>query len=294
MKVCISLFIICLSVLSLQAQISRYRDYRELIIQAESYILVGDWEEALTYYRKAKREHGYMQVRDLNNAAVCASTLNYHPESAGFLLEMMRLGVPLDSVYYLPVFDKVWENKNINLTSQSALKVYEDGKKHRNLKFRKSLDSMNILLSRHRESGNPGALALAEGIYTVMQQWGYPSEQIIGVESPSGASLYDPLFDFIAGTPAASKYHTWLKKYLMTVLERGCTYPDKVALWMELMAGKVLFYPVSPVDAKEKIKLDKYRKDYYLPNTDVYKAKLQFSKTEGREAFHWGRNISGD
>jgi hypothetical protein len=279
----------CLPIL--QGQISRFREYRKLIHSAEQHTASGNGQEALDYYRQAKREHGYLMVRDLNNAAVNAAMGHHVAEAAGYIMDMVKLGVAIDSVMYLDVFDSVWADKTVKKTLDKAGVVQVEWRKNQNARYRKSLDSLNILVQRNKRGEAPDAGAVALGIVTMIDTWGLPSEQIIGVEGPDGAALYDALFEFMAMHEGAKRWHPWLKRTLFQMLERGCVYPDKVAYWMELMAKEAIFYPQAGSNMAEKSV--KMQEKFHLQDKAGYLRFRDFIEQSKPEGFRTGYSISG-
>jgi|GEM_PF-5570812 len=275
----------------LEGQVSRFREYQKLIQSAEHHTASGNLQEALDYYRQAKREHGYLMVRDLNNAAVNAANGQHVAEAAYYILEMARFGVPMDSIMYLDAFDSVWADPTVKKSLDKASLVQAEGRKNQNARYRKSLDSLHILVARNRRGEAPDASTLAAGIVKMIDTWGLPSEQIIGVESPDGAALYDDVFEFMAMHEDAKRWQPWLKRTLYQMLERGCIYPDKVAYWMEVMSKEAIFYPQSGSSMiknceKQQAKFHLQPKAGYLRFRDY----LQQSKNTG---FRTGYSISG-
>lgn len=275
----------------LQGQISRFQDYQKLIHAAEQHTASGNRQEALDYYRQARREHGYLMVRDLNNAAVNAASGNHIAETTGYIMDMVKLGVAIDSVMYLDVFDSIWADKTAKKTLDKASVIQAEWRKNQNARYRKSLDSLNILVQRNKRGEAPDAATLAAGIVTMIDTWGLPSEQIIGVESPDGATLYDALFEFMAMNEGAKRWKPWFKRTLYQMLQRGCIYPDKVAYWMELMAKEAIFYPQT--GSKMVANSAKMQAKFLLQDKAGYLRFREFVINSGPLGFRTGYSISG-
>lgn len=258
---CLLLFILCSS---LTAQISRFQVYRNLIIQAEQKILEQKIPDALEVYRQVRREHGYLLVRDLHNAALCATKLNQPGEAAQYLREILRVGVPPDELFAIAAFDTLRENPTAGTILKKADQISAEGKKYINQRFRKSLDSLNILRQRFLSGSAADGIRMAEGLKVVFSSWGIPGEQTIGVEKPDGTALYDSVMMTIATQPALSKYHSWLKSTLRIMLDRGCIYSDKAASWTEAMNTNKILFTAVPKETKSQEKQNTLRKKFYL------------------------------
>lgn len=232
------IFLCCLIPNFLNSQISRFREYREKIVQAENKILANDLVGAHDLYDIAYKDHGFLMVKDLSNAAICAGIQGKTIEAAQWMRELLRQGVPKSELEQKAAFESVWTEAASQKILNRAEEYTANGRKYRDPRYRKSLDSLNILKTRYLEGDLQSGKAMASGLLAVFNLWGMPGEQITGVEKMDGTTLYDEIIDIITENKVFSKHHAALQKTLLLLLERGCIYPDKAASWIENMNQK--------------------------------------------------------
>lgn len=259
----------------LQAQISRFREYRKLIAQAEYKIATDDIPGASELYQQALRGHGYLMVRDLTNAALCAAIQNETVECALLMREMLRLGVPVEALHTVPEFEVIWKDPASAKIMSKEDAYAENGKKYRNARYQKSLDSLNILKDRYLNGNAEAGKQMAAGLLAVWDMWGMPGEQYTGVIALDGSASFDGVVTEIALGAQFRKYHGRLSSTLLKLLERGCVYPDKAARWLEAMSRKKILSTQTAANEKSREKL---RIRYMLPP-----ANLEYEKARYRE-----------
>jgi hypothetical protein len=273
----------CLGRISnIQAQISRFREYRELIVQAEFKVMQEDIGAAYDLYQQAYRSHGYLMARDLSNAALTASIRGEYVECALLMRELIRLGVPLSEMQQKPEFDIIWKNPASNQIMSKADEYSENGKKYRNARYLKSLDSLNILKDWYLAGNEKAGIQMAEGLLEVFNMWGMPGENYTGVLNMAGASQYDGIITLMAEGSNFSKYHARLSKVIRQLVERGCLYPDKTARWMEAMSKKKILSPQTATDDKTR---EKVRNKYILPPANLEYLSAKYREEHPESSF---------
>lgn len=258
--------ILIVGLIPAQAQISRFREYRELIVQAEYKIMTDDIPAAFDYYQQAMKSHGYLMVRDLSNAALCAAIRGENIECALLMRELLRLGVPFSELQQKPEFDGIWKDSNSAKIMSKADAYSENGRRYRNARYIKSLDSLNILKDRYLNGNEEAGMQMATGLLVVFEMWGMPGEQYTGVTQMDGTTLFDEIITIIAVDDKFSKHHAQLSKIIRTILVRGCIYPEKAARWLESMSKKKILSPQTATDDKTR---QKVRDKYILPPANM-------------------------
>lgn len=259
-------FILIVEFIPAQAQISRFREYRELVVQAEYKIMTNDIPAAFEYYQQAMKSHGYLMVRDLSNAALCAAIHGENIECALLMRELLRLGVPFTEIQQIPEFDGIWKDPSSAKIMSKADAYSENGKRYRNARYLKSLDSLNIIKNRYLNGNEEAGKEMAEGLLAVFDMWGMPGEQYTGVTHMDGTTLFDEIITIIAVSDKFSKHHNRLSKIIQTLLVRGCIYPEKAARWLESMSQKKILSPQTATDDKTR---QKVRDKYILPPANL-------------------------
>ncbi len=267
---------------NVQAQISRFREYREFIVQAEYKTMQDDIGAAYDLYQQAYKSHGYLMARDLSNAALCASIRGEYVECALLMRELLRLGVPLSEMQQKPEFDTIWKNPASAQIMSKANEYSENGKKYRNARYLKSLDSLNILKEWYLEGNEKAGIQMAEGLLEVFTMWGMPGENYTGVLNMSGTTQYDGIITLMAESNSFSKYHARLKNVIHILVERGCVYPEKNARWMEAMSKKKILSPQTASDEKTR---EKVRNKYFLPPANLADLATKYQEEHPESSF---------
>jgi hypothetical protein len=267
---------------TIQAQISRFREYRDIIVQAEFKTIQDDINAAYDLYQLAYKSHGYLMARDLSNAALCASIRGEYVECALLMRELLRLGVPLSEMQQKPEFDIIWKNPASAQIMSKADEYSENGKKYRNARYLKSLDSLNILKDWYLAGNEKAGIQMAEGLLDVFSMWGMPGENYTGVLNMSGTTQYDSIITLITEGSNFSKYHTRLRNVIHLLMERGCIYPEKNARWMEAMSKKKILSPQTETDEKTR---EKARSKYMLPPAILELQATQYQEEHPESSF---------
>jgi hypothetical protein len=301
-------FIVFLGLLSfsdfLTAQVDYTKTYYPLIMKAESAILDSNYQVSLSWYQQAFQRvpHGF--ARDHYNALICAVELGQFDIAFQLLDSLVAKGVkksifeksvPLQALRKHPkwnFFIQTFEQKSfeLNRNKNRHLKQILAGIDFLDQEFRSKKGSYKL----YRDTINQIDKRNVQLLVQLIQQYGFPNEHLIGIESPFDIGLVSYIVFHHQCQKMSMGIHDFdFTDEMIKAVQKGELNPHQMCFWLSLQnraayqfggtgiyqlfhKAKVTGYMVDKYSEKTKIVINQKRKELGIENLNEFYKKILF------------------
>lgn len=265
------------------------KEYHTLTNRAELLIIEGKYDSASANYQQAFRTGFPHFTRDYYNALLCAIELRDSALAVRYVGKILERNVGVDffDQPHLRYLDSICDLDSLALRFPPRLN-------------NALIDSINILLVRDqyvRQHNQPldsvykTDAKIYSAVMSILKQYGYPSETLVGVDMYGPKNIGSTIKDFnILLIHQLKAGHCEIMAYLEQSLEKGTLHPETFTYYAWYCDGaqkfgcfefgQTVFIQIDSViytcsDMEETI-INNYRKKYYLCDIKDLKKKIDF------------------
>jgi hypothetical protein len=229
---------------ALYSQVNYCNNYFPIINSAELNLIEGKYEESLNYYLEAIKSCSPNNAfaKDIYNASVCAVKSKKHDIAFILIDSLIAKGIKKPFILFCKSYDELHSDRRWNDLILNYDTKYNTYMKYKNIEYKRLLLGIEFSDQEfrkkkeayvlYRDTINKIDINNTQILNTLLLKYGFPSENIIGIEDP-----------FLVNIPGYLIFHHQYQKMskgihnydytdiLKNAIKRGELEPHRFAYW---------------------------------------------------------------